>query len=174
MQGSAGGAGTPQACLSPTLCPMARVRSQPFSKIWVRPWPCGLRESESVRAPSARELSWLSSIFFDVLAFWASCRLQSSIRAASKGRDWLRARWLPSHVPDCVLLASFVADCVFIGLAPKRRRHKMCIVFERSKFIATWPSPPFSNQKNGIRKSFWMSSSLPFLYEDALFLVKFL
>ena len=37
---------------------------------------------------------------------------------ASEGRDWLRARWLPSHVPDSVFLAYFVAGCVFAVLAP--------------------------------------------------------
>ena len=42
------------------------------------------QECESAKCERAELVSFL---FVDVLASWASCRLQNSIRAASKGRD---------------------------------------------------------------------------------------
>ena len=47
------------------------------------------QESES---PKCERAELVSFFFGDVLAFWASCRLQNSIRAALEGRDWLRTR----------------------------------------------------------------------------------
>ena len=56
----------------------------------------------------------------------------------------MRARWLPSHVPDSVFSSSFVADCVFAVLATMAQNIlAICKVFDEkiAVIVTGGPSP---------------------------------
>ena len=73
----------------------------------------GLWESESERAFKVRELSWRSSIFFDVLAFLASCRHKTASALHQKdGTGCAQGTCPRACLIVCFLLLLWMIVCV--------------------------------------------------------------